>query len=375
MALKVPVQGFLQDSSDGHSRRPIDKRSDIRWQSYLMARKIRELRKERGLTQQQLADYVGVNEAAIRNYESQKASPKKQHIERMAEALGVRAEALMVYDFGAGDTVTASTLFQIAEVYGLIPCACKDYAYLKPANDFMVNALEEWAERYASYKEGSGEDVAYQLWKDCYAQAYDPQDFPIRYISDKSGKLSLKESWEASCLSAKLKRLRVERGMAQPAFAELLGIKLGVYRSYEQGWRLPKVSIVEGMASRLGVTPGCLTFFDFGSPVQAIHALFQLASEYGLRPDIVDGRPVLRTQTAGLEQVIDQWRESSEKFGDGSDEFVIWRDHYDPNADDNRLGYSSRYDKTHSDSKGRVMPGFSTYDPYDARFPRGYLPA
>lgn len=88
----------------------------------------------------------------------------------------------------------------------------------------------------------------------------------------------------------------------------------------------------------------------------------------------MDGRPVLRTQTASLEQVIDQWRESSEKFGDGSDEFVIWRDHYDPNADDNRLGYSSRYDKIRSDSKGRVMPGFSTYDPYDARFPRGYLP-
>lgn len=153
----------------------------------------------------------------------------------------------------------ASALFQIAEVYGLTPCACKDYACLKPANDFMVNALEEWAKRYATYKKGSGEDVAYQLWKDCYAQAYDPHYFPIRYISDKSGKLSLKESWETSCLSAKLKRLRAERGMTQPAFAELLGIKLGVYRSYEQGWRLPKVSIFEGMASRLGVTPGCLT--------------------------------------------------------------------------------------------------------------------
>ena len=375
MALKVSLQDFLQDSPNEHSRHPVDKRSDIRWRSYLMARKIRELRKARGLTQQQLADYVGVNEAAIRNYESQKASPKKQHIEQMAEALGVRAEALMIYDFGAGDSVTASALFQIAEIYGLVPCACQNYAYLKPINGFMDKALEEWAERYENYKGSNGGDDSYQLWKDCYTQVYDPHDFPRRYIADEAGELSLKEGWEASCLSAKLKHLRAERDMAQPAFAELLGIKLGVYRSYEQGWRLPKVSIVEGMANCLGVTSGCLTFFDFGSPVQAIHALFQLASEYGLRPDIVDGQPVLRTQTAGLEQIIDQWQEASEKFGSDSDRFVCWKDHYDPNADDNRLGYSSRYIKTFSDDKGHVMPGFSAYDPYDARFPQGYLPA
>lgn len=375
MALKVSLQDFLQDSSNEHLRRPVDKRSDIRWQSYLMARKIRELRKARGLTQQQLADFVGVNEAAIRNYESQKASPKKQHIERMAEALDVRAEALMIYDFGVGDSVTANSLFQVAEIYGLVPCACQDYAYLKPVNDFMGKALEEWAERYEDYEKGSGEDAAYQLWKDCYTQAYDPHNFPSRYIADETGALSLKENWEASCLSAKLKRLRAERDMAQPAFAELLGIKLGVYRSYEQGWRLPKVSVVEGMASRLGVTPGCLTFFDFGSPVQAIHALFQLASEYGLRPDIVEGQPILRTQTAGLEQIIDQWREASEKFSSDSDRFVSWKDHYDPNADDNRLGYSSRYVEAFSDNEGHIIPGFSAYDPYDARFPQGYLPA
>lgn len=50
---------------------------------------IRAIRKERGLTQKQLGDLCGIQEANIRKYELDKANPKIETIERIARALDV----------------------------------------------------------------------------------------------------------------------------------------------------------------------------------------------------------------------------------------------------------------------------------------------
>lgn len=50
---------------------------------------IRKLRKEHGLTQQQLGDLCGIKAANIRKYELDKANPKIETIERIAKALHV----------------------------------------------------------------------------------------------------------------------------------------------------------------------------------------------------------------------------------------------------------------------------------------------
>lgn len=370
MSLKVPVQDLPLDTSTFNS----DRLSNKHWHSYLMAKKIRGLRQMRGLTQQQLADHIGVNEAAIRNYESQKASPKVKHIEKMAEALGVRPEALQLYDMGAGDSITANALFQIAEIYGLEPEACPDYAYLKPQNKYMRSALKEWAAQYEQFKNEEISEQDYLLWKDCYFADYDALAYPKRYRINPEGNPVLIDNWEAHCLAAKLKQLRASRGMTQGNFSSFLNIKLGVYRSYEQGWRLPKVSVVELMAQKLGVTQGSLTFFDFGSPVQAIHALFQLSSEYGLRPDIVDEQPILRTQTPGLEQIIDQWHDTSNLAKTDKGNLIDWRDHYEPDAPENRLHYETRYSEPGANGS-TLITCFSKRDPYDPKYRHGYLPA
>lgn len=326
------------------------------------------------MTQRQLADSIGVNEAAIRNYESQKAFPKKQHIEGIAKALEVRPESLKLYDMGAGDSITANAMFEMARIYGLEPRTHNDYVYLLPTSSFISSAFESWAERYEQLKGDELGDSDYRLWKDCYTADYDVRDFPERCVTDQDGNMGLADNWEARCFSSKLKQLRASRDMTQPDFADMLGIKLGVYRSYEQGWRLPKVSIVESMAKRIGVTSGCLTFFDFGSPVQAIHALFQLAGEYGLRPDVVDGQPILRTQTPGLEQIIEQWRDAMVAMGENGTAFIDWQDHYEPDEDKNRTGYNSRYTDRHDSSKN-YLGRFSDRDPYDPKYRHGYLPA
>lgn len=370
VSLKVSVQDLPLDTSTFNS----DRLSNKHWHSYLMAKKIRSLRQMRGLTQQQLADHVGINEAAIRNYESQKASPKLKHIEKMAEALGVRPEALRLYDMGAGDSITANVLFQIAEIYGFEPDAHLDYACLKPQNEYMRSALKEWAAQYEQFKNDAISEQDYQLWKDRYFADYDALAYPKRYRVDAEDGPVLIDNWEAHCLATKLRQLRTSHDATQSDFASFLNIKLGVYRSYEQGWRLPKASIIEQMATRLGITLGCLTFFDFGSPVQAVHALFQLSSEFGLRPDIMDGQPILRTQTPGLEQIIDQWHAALINADDDKTRFTHWRDRYEPDAPEYRLRHKTRYTES-ATIKGTTITCFSRLDPYNPKYRHGYLPA
>lgn len=57
-----------------------------------IAKKIRILRKSRGLTQQQLADLLGVQRATISNYEIGRRSPHLKELERLADILGVNLE-------------------------------------------------------------------------------------------------------------------------------------------------------------------------------------------------------------------------------------------------------------------------------------------
>ena len=57
-----------------------------------IAKKIKALRKTRGLTQQQLADALGVQRATISNYEIGRREPSISDLERIGAALGVSLE-------------------------------------------------------------------------------------------------------------------------------------------------------------------------------------------------------------------------------------------------------------------------------------------
>lgn len=62
-----------------------------------ISKKIKILRKSRGLTQQQLADRLNVKRATISNYEIGRRSPHLKELEAIAEALGVSLD-----HFGVG---------------------------------------------------------------------------------------------------------------------------------------------------------------------------------------------------------------------------------------------------------------------------------
>ena len=64
-----------------------------------MAQRISELRKERGLTLEQVADIVGVGKSTVRKWETGMiANMKRDKIASLAKALGTTPEYLMGWD-------------------------------------------------------------------------------------------------------------------------------------------------------------------------------------------------------------------------------------------------------------------------------------
>ena len=73
--------------------------------------KLKKLRKEKGLTQQELADAVGLGKRAIAGYESGNRFPKKHEVyDRIADALGC------TYDYLVTDS--ENFIIKAGETYG-----------------------------------------------------------------------------------------------------------------------------------------------------------------------------------------------------------------------------------------------------------------
>lgn len=340
----------------------LDKLATKRWQKHQMAEKLKAVRTDKGLTQKELAHRVGVSESAIRNYELMAALPKEKHLTAIAKALDIRPEALKLYDIGY-QTLAINALFQLGDVYGLEPHSCTDYAFLSPTSDFMKEMLEKWTYHYDGCLDGKISREEYDLWLDAFNGDFNPADFPKRYRKTEGG-YELIEPWEPCCLAQKLKRLRKHQGLTQAELANLIGVTEPAIRSYEQAKRLPKESVIEALAAALEVTKESLTFFDFGSPNQAAHALFQISKTFGLRPDVVDDESILRTRQPGLERAIDKWADAFDiyKENDDLDQCFSWQDSYDD--DYARRNYESRYRYVFIDGR-KVNEMESDYDIYD----------
>lgn len=375
---------FAQDTIGDFSHSLAKKR----WQSRLISAKLRDLRFRMHLTQAEVAKRAGISESAVQNYELMRSTPKEAHLEALAKAFNIRPEALRIYDI---DFMPANALIQLGDVYGLKPHSSdKRFAYLSASNDFMNSFLRKWSTQYLNYKNGDIEAFHYEQWKDQFAQDYDPANFPLRYERIGYDWVAI-EPWINIQFASTLRRLREKKGYTQDGLANVTGITKSAIRSYEQKKRLPKTSQIKVLSLALDVTEGALTFFDFGSPVQAAHALFQIGNTFGLIPDkLENGDPVLRTVTAGLEQIIDQWADelSEVEKGAAAFDYQEWKDAYDPEGDMDHGDFKRAYvgrtryetviiDKGAADDGGRLIETArrSEYDPYDYRYKGGFLRA
>lgn len=275
-----------------------------KWALSLFSGKLLRLRVRKQLTQNDVSNRSGINVSTIRNYEQMKSFPKEDHLIALAKAFDIRPEALRIVDIGLAP---ANALFQLGETYGLRPASDPNFAYLVPENSFMESFLHKWAIQYQNLKNEDIDQTWYEDWKDTFNADFNPADFRKRYTLSQDNEYELIEPWVNIQFADNLRRLRKKNNLTQEDLAELIGTTKATIRSYEQKKRLPKNSQIELLANVLNVTKGALTFFDFGSPIQAVHTIFQIANSYTLIPDHLDEKPILRAAHPDLEKIVDQW--------------------------------------------------------------------
>lgn len=62
--------------------------------------RIREIRKERGMTQSDLAKMVGVDQSAVAQWEAGKSGPHRNKLSKLAQALGCSIDDLLGEEYG-----------------------------------------------------------------------------------------------------------------------------------------------------------------------------------------------------------------------------------------------------------------------------------
>lgn len=76
--------------------------------------KIKEIRKQKGLTQKQLGDLCGMADSAIRRYENGNANPKIETLQKIADALGCEIFDLLEVPFEPITTDNINNLINIS---------------------------------------------------------------------------------------------------------------------------------------------------------------------------------------------------------------------------------------------------------------------
>lgn len=347
-----------------------------RWGRQQLSQKLFRLRSARKWTRKVAAQAAGIPESALRNYELMKSAPKEEHLKGLANAFGIRAEALHYYDFSDTDLI-AQAFFQFAAIYGFEPVANERYSALKPTSSFMKAFLKKWAAQYAQVESDSDRDD-YERWKDNFAADFDPSQFPLRYEYDPRESWILITPWQNRMQSKKLPELRARCTPAktQPDLARETDLSLATLRSYEQGARVPKFAALQKLSAALGVKRGALVFTDFGSPVQAAHALFQLSASYGLIPVQLEDGPVLLARGPVSDSFLFEWAKKYETRVERADEYDEWLDRFGYFEHDKSDDYVDKFRQhTIRQPNGSLLIDghvYSDFCPFDDRFKRGY---
>ncbi len=79
--------------------------------------RIRQYRKERGLTQKQLGDICGMVDSAIRRYESGRQKPKIETLQKIADALCVPVTQLLDIEEGQDINIVTPDLDELRKEY------------------------------------------------------------------------------------------------------------------------------------------------------------------------------------------------------------------------------------------------------------------
>ena len=303
--------------------------------AYRLAEKIRDLRISQNLTQKQVANIAGLNESTIRNYELARRTPSQAHISGIARALHVAPESLIEFDDHISNNELLHILTDIVQYYGLSIDSTDEYVFLMPSNRFFMEAFKAWASAYAALCKNEqlyrGE---YESWKNCFQMRFNKQDFSRIYPQYDPKLNDSSQRWIQKETSTTLKAIRFEQDLNQVEVADEAQISLSALRSYEQGKRIPKPAQKQALCAALDINESGLNFTYLGSPNQALHYLFEIASIVSLTPEISgSGMPLLKTNGTWIEWSLLRYAQEADTCSDSPnyDEHMrYWISSFDP---------------------------------------------
>ena len=112
--------------------------------------KLRELRKQRGYTQQELADIVGVSNVSLSNYERGTQMPDVLTLTKIANALGVSTDTLLgLNDFDVDDQPRTIEARILASGIDKLP---------KPQREQALNVVKAMFLQYSDFFERNDTD-------------------------------------------------------------------------------------------------------------------------------------------------------------------------------------------------------------------------
>ena len=145
--------------------------------SSLLGRRIRDLRLKRCWTQREAAEKSFVTESAFRSYELGDRTPKREIIDRIAKAFGVRSEYLTAPEF-LNNTEFCYALLQCEDAFHLKPGvgeAGLGYLGVEPIGDArrVSGLFNEWGRMRQKLDSKEITQAEYDEWKQTWDDGED----------------------------------------------------------------------------------------------------------------------------------------------------------------------------------------------------------
>lgn len=145
--------------------------------SSLLGRRIRDLRLKRCWTQREAAERSFVTESAFRSYELGDRAPKREIVDRIAKAFGVRSEYLTAPEF-LNSTEFCYALLQSEEAFHLKPGmdeAGLGHLSVEPIGDAkrVAGLLNEWGRMRQKLDSKEITQAEYDEWKQTWDDGED----------------------------------------------------------------------------------------------------------------------------------------------------------------------------------------------------------
>lgn len=148
--------------------------------------KIRRIRSQKDTSVLELANTLGVNEAAIRNYEIGYRQASRDKLELIAQKLGVPVETLIDRQIDSYNDAM-HILFELSEKYDLVPVEIpQEPKYvIQTKNEVILQALEAWYNKRCKWENGDITQAELQEWMDAFPLQCEENESPAEKVESR----------------------------------------------------------------------------------------------------------------------------------------------------------------------------------------------